>query len=165
MKQIKVGPGDVIEVEGDRKTACIADRAYPGDMGLAIIRMDGIIRRNAKTRTAVMVKVRKAGVNEAKRVVIAPAKKGIMIRSSSEIFEQALLGRALVKGDILTLGSTTKKRTTLANSPFEDIFKMLDEQAKGYGFGDMKFVVEEVSPENVPLMITHSTKVTCLKQK
>ena len=49
MHQIGVRSGDIVEIEGERKTVGIVDRAYPGDIGLNIIRMDGIIRRNAKT--------------------------------------------------------------------------------------------------------------------
>ena len=33
MKQIGVNPGDVVEIKGERFTAAIVDRAYPGDIG------------------------------------------------------------------------------------------------------------------------------------
>ena len=49
MKQLDVRPGDIVEIEGKRKTVAIVDRAYPGDIGLGIIRMDGLIRKNSKT--------------------------------------------------------------------------------------------------------------------
>ena len=45
------------EIEGEKKTVGISDRAYPGDIGLNIIRMDGIARRNAKTSIGEVVKV------------------------------------------------------------------------------------------------------------
>ena len=48
MRTIGVKPGDIVEIEGERKTVGIVDRAYPGDIGLNIIRLDGIMRRNAK---------------------------------------------------------------------------------------------------------------------
>src|SRR3989338_5695349 len=95
MQQIGARVGDIVEIEGSRKTVAIADRAYPGDIGLNIIRMDGFVRRNSGTSIGEMVVVRKANVKEAKKVVIAPAKKGIMIRASPEIFKQGLLGRAV----------------------------------------------------------------------
>ncbi|MBW3022018.1 AAA family ATPase, partial [Candidatus Woesearchaeota archaeon] len=47
MRKMDIKPGDIVEIEGERKTVAIADRAYPGDLGLNIIRMDGICRRNA----------------------------------------------------------------------------------------------------------------------
>ena len=49
MQQAGIRPGDIVEITGERTTVAIADRAYPGDIGLNIIRMDGIVRRNAKT--------------------------------------------------------------------------------------------------------------------
>ena len=78
MSQIGVRPGDIVEIEGPRKTVGIADRAYPGDIGLNIIRMDGLLRRNSGTSISDVVKVRKVEVKEAKRVTIAPARKGII---------------------------------------------------------------------------------------
>ena len=44
MRDLGVRPGDIVEIEGTRKTVAIVDRAYPGDIGLNIIRMDGLIR-------------------------------------------------------------------------------------------------------------------------
>ncbi len=158
MQQIAIRPGDIVEIEGDRKTVCIADRAYPGDIGLNIIRMDGLVRRNSKTGIGETVKVRKADVKEAKKVVIAPQRKGIMIRASSDIFKQGLLGRALTKGDIVSLGGTTSRRTTLSHSPFEDIFRILDEDVMGFGFGDIKFVVVDTAPKQ-PVIITNMTEI------
>src|SRR3989338_157145 len=96
MQEIGARVGDIVEIEGERKTVGIADRAYPGDIGLNIIRMDGIIRKNARTGIGEQVSVRKAEVKEAKKVVIAPARKGIVIRASPEIFKQGLLGRAVL---------------------------------------------------------------------
>ena len=40
MKHIGIAEGDIVEIEGKRKTAAIAIRAYPVDIGLDIIRMD-----------------------------------------------------------------------------------------------------------------------------
>src|SRR6056297_905187 len=72
MKKIGVSSGDVVKIEGARKTVAIVDRAYPGDLGQRKIRMDGLTRRNAKTGIGETVNVKKAEVKEAKKVVIAP---------------------------------------------------------------------------------------------
>ncbi len=161
MHEIAVRPGDIVEIEGLRATVGIADRAYPGDIGLNIIRMDGIIRRNARSGIGELVKIRKADVKGAKSVVIAPARKGVMIRASSDTFKQGLLGRAVVKGDIVALGGTTRRRTTFVHSPFEEIFKMLDEvdeDVMGIGFSDIKFIVVETLPKGA-VIITDLTEV------
>ena len=67
MHQISIRPGDFVEMQGQRVSVGIADRAYPGDIGLNIIRMDGIVRRNAKSGIGEVVRVKKAEVKEAKK--------------------------------------------------------------------------------------------------
>ena len=73
--------------------------------------MDGITRRNSKIGIGELVEVTKADVQEAKKVNIAPARKGIMIRASAEVFKQGLLGRTMLKGDIVALGGSNKRRS------------------------------------------------------
>src|SRR3989344_6093372 len=160
LSEVDIKTGDIVEIEGERKTVAIADRSYPGDIGLNIIRMDGIIRKNGKTGIGEIVKVRKALVKEAKKVIIAPARKGIVIRASSEIFKQGLLGRAVVKGDIVSLGGARRRKTTMMNNPFfdEDIFNILDESMMGVGFGDIKFVVVDTNPKQ-PVIILDQTEI------
>ena len=160
LTQIDVRPGEIVEIEGERKTVAIADRAYPGDICLNIIRMDGIIRKNGKTGIGEIIKVRRAKVKEAKKVIIAPARKGIVIRASSDIFKQGLLGRAVTKGDIVSLGGTRRRRSTMMESPFfdNDIFDIIDESMMGFGFGDIKFVVADVNPKQ-PVIISDTTEV------
>ena len=161
MKQIGVRSGDIVEIQGGRKSVAIVDRAYPGDMGLNIIRMDGLIRRNAKTGIGEVVIVRKANVKEAKRVMIAPAKEGILIRANPIIFKQGLLGRAVVKGDIVSLGGTRTRRTAMSQSPFfDDIFNIVGEDSlMGFGLGDLKFMIVDVNPAKEAVIITDSTEV------
>ena len=92
MKNISVRPGDIIEIEGERKTVGIADRAYPSDVGQSVIRMDGILRRNAKTSIGESVNIRKAEVKEAKSITVAPAQEGVMIQADPEIFHKKING-------------------------------------------------------------------------
>jgi len=161
MKQIGVRSGDIVEIQGGRKTVAIVDRAYPGDMGLNIIRMDGLIRRNGKTGIGEVVIVRKANVKEAKKVMIAPAKEGIVIRANPIIFKQGLLGRAVVKGDIVSLGGTRTRRSAMSQSPFfDDIFNIVgDEALMGFGLGDLKFMIVDVNPAKEAVIITDATEV------
>jgi len=159
MGEIGVRPGDIIELQGERITVGIADRAYPGDIGLNIVRMDGILRRNAKTGIGETIKVQKCDVKEAKKVSIAPARKGVHIRAPQNIFKQGLLGRAVLKGDIVSLGGTRRRRSAMSGSPFfEDVFSMLDENMMGFGFGDLKFIVVDSTPKEA-VIITELTEV------
>ncbi|MBW2970734.1 AAA family ATPase, partial [Candidatus Woesearchaeota archaeon] len=153
MKAIGVRPGDIVEISGERKTVAIVDRAYPGDIGLDIIRMDGIIRRNAKAGIGELVQLSKAEVKEAKKVVIAPDRKGIMVQASPQIFKSGLLGRALVTGDIVSLGGTQRRRTALSESSlFDDVFNLPMDDLMGFGFGDLKFRVISTMPKSAVII-------------
>ncbi len=159
MREVDVRPGDIVEIEGGRKTVAIADRAYPGDIGLNIIRMDGLTRRNCRSSIGELITVTKAKVQPAKRVVIAPAREGIVVRASANIFKQGLLGRAMVKGDIISLGGTKRRKTALQQSPlFDEVFNMMEESMMAYGFGDLKFVVADTNPKQ-PVIISEQTEV------
>ena len=162
MKDLDMKPGDVVEIKGEKRTVAIADRAYPGDIGLNIIRMDGIIRKNAKTGIGELVIIKKAEVKEAKKLVIAPSKKGVMVRASPNTFKQGLLGRAVIKGDLISLGGTRRRRNAMSDNPFfDDVFKgILDENFNlGFGLGDIKFIVAETNPKDA-VIITESTEIT-----
>ena len=125
MRDIGVRPGDIVEIEGGRKTVGIVDRAYPTDVGQAVIRMDGIMRRNAKTSLGEYIIVRRADVKEAKNITIAPAQKGVTIQADPIIFKRGLLGRALMKGDQVALGGSRKRRRMMEGGPFQDLFYIL----------------------------------------
>ena len=159
MTLLGVHPGDVIEIEGTRITVGVVDRAYPSDVGQSIIRMDGILRRNAKTGIGETVRVRQAEVKEAKSIVIAPAQKGIMVQAHPDVFKRGLLGRAVVKGDIVALGGTRRRRRTMAESPFfDDIFNFEDTLFDNFGFSSLKFIVVDTTPKQ-PLIITETTEI------
>ncbi|MBT4334524.1 CDC48 family AAA ATPase [archaeon] len=160
MKQIGVRAGDVIEIVGKKKTVGIVDRAYPSDAGEPIIRMDGILRRNAGTGIGDTIDIFKAEIKEAKKITIAPAQEGIQIRADPNMFKNSLLGRAVIKGDIISLGGAKRRQSTFSGSPFEDIF---DSILQGSGMmmgslGSLKFMVVDSSPSG-PVIITENTEV------
>src|SRR3989344_2733981 len=146
MKQIEVNSGDVVTIKGERITAAIVDRAYPGDIGLNIVRMDGNIRRNARTSIGEIVTVTKALVKPAKRVSIAPAHKGVVVKASPHLFRQGLLGKALLKGDIVSIGRGSRRRTDF-HGDRDNILSMLEDQFPGFGFSDLKFIVIDTNPK------------------
>lgn len=161
MRDLDIRPGNIVEIKGERPTVAIADRSLPGDIGLNIIRMDGLIRRNARTTIGEQVRVKKAEVHEAKRVTIAPARSGIMIRANPQIFKRGLLGRAVVKGDIVGLGGTTRRRSAMSENPFfndMDVFSSMINDFS-FGLGDLKFVVVDVQPAKKAVLITEGTDV------
>ena len=164
LREIGARPGDIVELQGTRKTVALVDRAYPGDIGLNIVRMDGLIRKNAKTSIGELIAVSKANVTQAKKIVIAPAREGIVVRASSELFKQGLLGRAVVKGDIISLGGTRRRRSALHGNPYyEDIFSAMEESMHsmmgGFGFGELRFIVADTSPSKQSVIVTESTEI------
>ncbi|MFH1332208.1 MAG: CDC48 family AAA ATPase [archaeon] len=159
MHAIGVRQGGVVEIEGNKKTVGIVDRAYPTDVGQSIIRMDGILRRNSRTGIGELVKVRKADVKEAKSITIAPAQKGVTIQADPVIFKRGLLGRAVVKGDQVALGGARSRRRTMEGSPFEEIFEAFEQGFMGpFGLGGLKFIVVETNPKQA-VIITENTSI------
>ncbi len=156
MQKLGVKEGDVIEVEGKRKTYAIAVRAYPADVGLNIIRMDGLERRNAGAGIGDFVSVRKANVKEAKYVVIAPAREGIVVHMSPQLMKSNLYMRPLVKGDIIIPNPVVKRKKD--NSVFEQFFGMSFDEMLFTPFGDEKFVVVETDPKG-PVRVVDTTDI------
>ncbi|MEK6835324.1 MAG: CDC48 family AAA ATPase, partial [Nanoarchaeota archaeon] len=161
MHLIGVHPGDVIQITGSRETVGIVDRAYPTDVGQNVIRMDGILRRNAKTSIGEFVNIKRAEIKEAKDIVIAPAQKGVMIKADPRIFKRALLGRAVVKGDIVAPGGTKTRHRTMSDSPFfEEVFSMFEENfTAGFGLAGLRFIVANTNPKTA-VIITENTELT-----
>jgi transitional endoplasmic reticulum ATPase len=168
MKELDIRRGDVITIKGNRETVAIADRSYPADMGEGIIRIDGILRKNAKTGIGDIVTLAKADIKEAKKIVIAPAQKGIMVQGDPENLRRGLLGRAILKGDIVVLGGT-QRRKDLMSEEFgdmgDDIFGNLGDILGGMGFGgfgggvtQIKFMIVSTNPTQ-PVIITENTEV------
>ncbi|NQV91508.1 CDC48 family AAA ATPase [Candidatus Woesearchaeota archaeon] len=157
MRQIGANPGDILQIKGERTTAAIVDRGYPGDFGLNIIRMDGNIRRNARTSIGEMVDVTKAEVKVAKKITIAPASKGVLVKASPQLFKQGLLGKAVVRGDLVSLGSARKKLQP--GKEVSDIFEMMESRFASFGFGDIKFVVVDVQPRKEICIVNQDTVV------
>jgi transitional endoplasmic reticulum ATPase len=124
--------------------------------------MDGLTRRNAKTSIGEQVKVGKADVKEAAKVVIAPATKGMIVKASSYLFKRGLLGRAVTKGDIVSVGGSRKRKSAMSGSPFDEIFSMLEDMdvniGGGFGFGDIKFVISDTMPKQA-VIISDETDV------
>jgi len=100
MKAIGVSVGDIIEIEGKRKTAAIVWPAYTEDQGMDIIRMDGLIRKNASVGIGERVTIRKAEAKVATLVKLAPLSFTITVDSGFVSFvKRRLADTPLVEGD------------------------------------------------------------------
>ena len=161
MRSLGIKRGDVILIKGGKETVAIADKAYPADVGEGIIRIDGIIRKNARTGVSENVVVQKATIKEAKKVIIAPAQRGIMIQGN---LKPGLLGRAVLKGDIVVLGGV-RRRADIMSEDLESLFgglgDVFGDAFGGMGLGGLqqiRFIITSTNPSQ-PCIITENTEV------
>jgi len=166
MRELEIRRGDVIVIKGNRETVAIADRAYPADVGEKIIRIDGILRRNAKTGIGDIIEISKAEIKEAKKIIIAPAQKGVMIQAESDSLRRGLLGRALVKGDVVVLGGVQRRRDLFSEMGMdEEMGGMFGDMLNNMGLGNLgggitqiRFLVVSTNP-NQPCIVSENTEV------
>ena len=70
--ELNLKPGDIIEITGEQKTAAIVWRCRPEDANLGVIRVDGIIRKNAGVSLGDRVAIRKVETQPCTRLVLSP---------------------------------------------------------------------------------------------
>jgi transitional endoplasmic reticulum ATPase len=160
MQKIGVKEGDIVEIEGEKKTGALAVRAYPSDVGLNIIRMDGLVRRNAGAGVGENVKVRKAEVKEAKKVTLAPAQKGVFVQINPNLIKQNLMYRPLTQGDII-VPSPVVRRGDRYPSIFQEFFGFDFEDFFYSPTGETRFIVISTEPKGIT-RVTEMTEVEIL---
>lgn len=72
LKRLQVAIGDIVEVEGKKKTVCKAMPAYKELRGQSRLQLDGLSRENAGAGIDEVVQVRKISCRAADRVVLSP---------------------------------------------------------------------------------------------
>lgn len=101
LERIGANIGDVISIEGERKTVAKVMPAYMGDRGKGIIQIDGITRENAGAGLDVMVTIQRCDYQVARTVTLKPlsggrAKKG---GGDAQYIGRLLEGRPVMVGD------------------------------------------------------------------
>src|SRR3989344_841872 len=161
MKAMGLNRGDLISIAGGRETVAIVDRAYPADVGERIIRIDGLIRRNARTGVGENILVKKAIARPAKKVIIAPVQQGVSVHGDPELFKNGLLGRVVTKGDLISLGGV-QRRKDLMGEGFPDLFGDLQDLFGSHfgfvGFQNIRFIVVSTNPAQ-SCIINENTEV------
>ena len=152
---------DVVEIAGERGTSAMVGRSYPQDEGLDVIRMDGLLRTNAKTSIGESVEVRKAEWKEAKKVILAPVVKNIHIYAPSESLRAIFHNRTVSKGDIISTTSVRKPKESFGSEVmFEQIFQGM---FPSFGLGEIKLQVVSTTPAGI-VKITDITEVELLPE-
>jgi transitional endoplasmic reticulum ATPase len=109
MRALNVMAGDIIEIKGKRTTAAVAWPAYQDDQNKGVIRIDGLIRKNAGVAINEFVILAPAAVKEAQTVQLAPVDMRLNVDTDFVNFVKSrLLETPLVEGDsvfVVILGS------------------------------------------------------------
>ena len=114
-KEMGLVPGDVILVEGKKKTACIYWPGYAEDSGRGVIRIDGATRRNAGVGIDDKVKVKKIKAKTAEKITFALTEE-LRIIGVEEYLAHLLEGHAVAKGDVIELNIMGRKIDLVAVS-------------------------------------------------
>ncbi|MFZ0451150.1 MAG: CDC48 family AAA ATPase [Desulfatiglandaceae bacterium] len=72
LEKLNIAIGDIVEVEGKRKTVCKAMPAYKDLRGQSRIQLDGLVRENAGAGIDEFVRVQKIACQPANRIVLTP---------------------------------------------------------------------------------------------
>jgi transitional endoplasmic reticulum ATPase len=102
---LNLEPGDIIEIKGKKVTAAKVFRVNQDDEGISIIRIDGLVRKNAGVSIGDKVEIAKAEMQPASHVIISPLiseTHRIRFGPGIENFvKRGLLKRPLTKGDTI----------------------------------------------------------------
>ncbi|HIQ32014.1 MAG TPA: AAA family ATPase [Methanothermococcus okinawensis] len=104
MEELNLKSGDVVEIVGKSKAYATAMRGFIEDKGRRIIRMDGILRQNAKAGIGDKVKVKKVDIKEATKVVLAPMQPLRFGSGFEEYVKNRLIGQVVSKGSRVVIG-------------------------------------------------------------
>jgi len=166
--------GDVIEIIGRRNTVAIAWPALPEDEEKDVVRMDGVIRKNAGVSIGDRVIIRRVEVKPATSVKLALTDSSNQIsggESTLKMIKRRLLNYAVIEGDLVPfqlLGSVIflqvistrpagpviideSTRLVLINKPAQTLRMM---RVTYEDVGGMKEVVERVR-ELIELPLKH----------
>ncbi len=101
-EKLNLNTGDIISLQGKKKTACIAWPSYPEDQGKKYLRIDGITRKNIDLGIGEKITIEKAIAKPATKVTFSPTEE-IKIVGGEQYLSQILEGRVITRGDLIEL--------------------------------------------------------------
>ncbi len=131
MNVMGIKVGDIVQIDGSKKTAVKILEGYPEDANRGIIRLDNMTRKNAGVTADDRVSVKKITVAGAERITFAPSGE-LRLQGGEDHLKQLFEGMVLSKGDIVPVNVMGNK---------------------------MAFVVKSFSPTGAATMIAPDTKV------
>ncbi|MBZ9570745.1 CDC48 family AAA ATPase [Methanobrevibacter sp. TMH8] len=144
MEKLDLLDGDIIEIEANKITAAKAVSSQT-DIGLGVIRIDGILRKNAGASIGEEIKIRKAEIKDAKKVVLAPVEHQISIRGD---VRGAFANQVMSQGDIVVTGVRQQRmpQSNMGGSLIDDMFREMMDVAP---LGEIKLAVVSTSPSGI----------------
>lgn len=104
MQKLGITAGDFVEIHGKKPTVAVAWPAYTEDQGQEIIRMDGLIRRNAGVALNEYVAIRKCEVRDAQSLVFAPTDVRLSVDEEFVSFvKRRFMDMPFMEGDMTLL--------------------------------------------------------------
>ena len=140
MADLDIHERDLIEIVGERRTAAIALPSQT-DIGLGVIRIDGLVRKNSGATIGGEVSIKKTKATEAKKVVLAPIDTNIRVQGD---VRGIFAGKAMVQGDII--GSQIRTRPSM-NMGFGSLFDELMDYTPS--MKEIKFAVVSTNPKDI----------------
>ncbi len=107
--------GDFVRIDGTKKTVAKIYEGYDEDANRGVIRIDGTTRKNAGVSIDERVSVKKISVKEATRITFAPSGE-LRLQGGEDYLKQLFLGRALSKGDSITINVMGNKMEMVVTS-------------------------------------------------
>ncbi len=163
LKALGVEEGGVLQVQGKRLTAAVVLSGYAEDEGIDVVRMDGLIRFNAKVGIGELVEIATADWKEAKSIALAPAQDGVRLEGPGDALRMTLLHRPLVQGDLLS--TSVYKRELQAPPPEmnpDDLLRSFF-MSRAFGLMEIRLVVSDTVPKGI-VRVTEKTRIEVLPE-
>ncbi|MFX1490918.1 MAG: CDC48 family AAA ATPase [Promethearchaeota archaeon] len=152
MERLGVTSGDIIEIIGKKTTGARVWRGQSIHAGSGKIFMDGLVRNNSGTGIGEFVEVKRIDPPPAKRVVLAPAQRGVRIVAEGEAVKPSLNQRPVAPGDIIS----TAGAGTYRSDDYSLFEAMMRSAGAPFALGEIKFIVTNTTPKGV-VKITEDT--------
>ncbi|WP_406535427.1 CDC48 family AAA ATPase [Methanobrevibacter sp.] len=142
MDDLDIKERDLIEIVGEKRTAAIALPSQT-DIGLGVIRIDGLVRKNSGATIGGEVTVKKTKATEAKKVVLAPIENNIRVQGD---VRGLFAGKVMVQGDIIGSQIRAPRPSMGFNSLFEELMDFTP------AMKEIKFAVVSTNPKDIVIV-------------
>ena len=142
MDDLGIRERDLIEIIGEKRTAAIALPSQT-DIGLGVIRIDGLVRKNSGATIGGEVTIQKTSATEAKKVVLAPIENNIRVQGD---VRGLFAVKVMVQGDIIGSQIRAPRPSMGFNSLFDELMDYTP------AMKEIKFAVVSTNPKDIVIV-------------